>query len=86
MQWVLGSKIALSMQRIYGLKGVAMETCTLDPRCWQIGRILAQSADSAHRPHRSIGQVVRTRYVAVAIPVAGVAGAVVYGARCGAWR
>ncbi len=38
-----------------------METFTLDPRCWRIGRIFwPQSVASVHRSHRSLGHVGRT--------------------------
>jgi hypothetical protein len=82
MQWVLGSKIALSMQRLYGLKGVAMETFTLDPRCWQIGRVFGLNP-LLRRTDRieALLMLFALGALLVAIPVAGVVGATVYGAR-----
>lgn len=72
MQWVLGSKIALSMQRIYGLKGVAMETFTLDPRCWQIGRVFGLNP-LLRRTDRleALLMLFALGALLVAIPVAG---------------
>ena len=59
-----------------------METFTLDPRCWRVGRIfgrnpLLRCADRIEALVTLVALVVSL----VAIPVAGVAGAVVYSAR-----
>ena len=59
-----------------------METFTLDPRCWRIGRIFGRNP-LIRRADR-IGALVMLVTLAVslvAIPVIGVVGAVVYGAR-----
>jgi hypothetical protein len=65
-----------------GLKGVVMETHMLDPRCWRIGRIfgrnpLIRRADRVEALVMLVALVVSL----VAIPIAGVTGAVVYGTR-----
>jgi hypothetical protein len=59
-----------------------METHTLDPRCWRIGRIFARNP-LLRRTDRieAVVTLVALVVALVALPVAGVAGAVVYGAR-----
>ena len=58
-----------------------METFTVDPRCWRIGRIFGRNP-LLRRADRIDALVMLVAFVVslVAIPVAGVAGAVVYGA------
>ena len=59
-----------------------METFTLDPRCWQIARVFGRNP-LLRRTDRIEALVILVAIVAslVAIPVAGVLGAAVYGAR-----
>lgn len=59
-----------------------MDTYTLDPRCWRVGRIfgrnpLIRRSDRIEALARLVAQVV----FLVTIPLAGIAGGVVYGAR-----
>ena len=62
-----------------GCRGVVMETFTLDPRCWRIGRIFGRNP-LLRRADRIEALVMLVALVVslLAIPVAGVAGAVVY--------
>lgn len=59
-----------------------MDTYTLDPRCWRIGRIFGRNPllRRSDRVEALVAVVVLVVSL-VAIPVAGVVGAVVYGAR-----
>jgi hypothetical protein len=59
-----------------------METFTLDPRCWRVGRIFGRNP-LLRRADRIEALVTLVAIVVslVAIPLAGVVGAVVYGAR-----
>jgi hypothetical protein len=59
-----------------------MDTFTLDPRCWRIRRIFGRNP-LLRRADRIEALVMLVAHLVslVAIPVAGVAGAVVYGAR-----
>lgn len=64
-----------------GLKGVEMETFTLDPRCWRIGVIFGRNP-LIRRTDRieALVKLVALVVALVTIPVAAVAGAMTYGA------
>ncbi|KKC04730.1 hypothetical protein AWC17_26500 [Mycobacterium nebraskense] len=59
-----------------------METFTLDPRCWRVARVLGRNP-LLRRTDRIEALVILVALVVslVAVPVAGVVGAVTYGAR-----
>jgi hypothetical protein len=65
-----------------GLKGVVMETFTLDARCWRIARVFGRNP-LLRRTDRIEALVMLVALVAslLAIPVVGVMSIVVYGAR-----
>ncbi len=80
MPQLRGPTIVAETSASLGVKGVVMETFTLDPRCWGIGRIfgrnpLLRRADRIEALVTLVALVVSL----VAIPVAGVGGAAVYG-------
>jgi hypothetical protein len=74
--------LTLEHRNPWQLRGVTMETFTLDPRCWTIGRVLSRNP-LIRRADRIEALVMVVAFVVslMAVPVAGVVGEVVYGVR-----